>query len=142
MRILAVDFGDARTGLATCDPLETLATPAGCIREKNFLKVLEAVAEFAKKECCESVVVGYPKNMDGSEGARAQKCADFAHQLAEKVNVPVELFDERCSTMAAAHLLDASGSFGKKRKEQIDTASATVILEDYLRFRANRKGLD
>ena len=135
MRILAVDFGDSRTGLACCDRTETLASPVGCIEEKNFLKVLSLVKDFAEDMGCGLVVVGHPKNMDGSEGPRAKKCESFAEKLNGILECPVVLYDERCSTMAAARLMDASGTYGKKRKEHIDEASATIILQDYLRFR-------
>ena len=139
MKILAVDFGDARTGLACCDPTQTLASPIGCIKERNFRKTAEAVAQAAEQTGCGTIVVGHPKNMDGSEGQRAQKCADFAAELQKMVPCPVVLYDERCTTMEAAHLMDAAGTFGRRRKEQIDEASAAIILEDYLRSLANRR---
>ena len=138
MKILAVDFGDSRTGLACCDRTETLASPVGCIEEKNFLKVVSLVSSFAEDMGCGLIVVGHPKNMDGSEGPRAKKCESFAQNLSEAAGCPVVLYDERCSTMAAARLMDDAGTYGKKRKATIDEMSATVILDDYLRFRREK----
>ena len=101
MKIMAVDFGDSRTGLAVCDKSEFLASPAGVIEEKDFEKCIEKVAAAAKENAAEEIVVGYPKNMNNTIGERAQKCALFAEKLAELVDVPVKLWDERSTTVPA-----------------------------------------
>lgn len=137
MKILAVDLGDARTGLACCDRTETLASPIGVIHDRHpdsvVQKVANAVAEYAVGE----VVVGYPRNMDGSAGARAELCAAFADRLAQLVTVPVRLWDERSTTVSAHNILNVTDTRGKKRKGVVDAVAATVILESYLRYRAN-----
>ncbi len=137
MKIMAVDFGDARTGLAVCDRTEYLAEPIGVIHEKSFALVLQKVAIAAREYDVAMVVVGYPKNMNGSVGPRAQKCADFAERLKSMVNVPVELWDERNTTVSATHYLNETNVRGKKRKAVIDEVAATIILESYLIYRKN-----
>jgi putative Holliday junction resolvase len=140
MKIMAVDLGDARTGLACCDRTETLASPLGVIHDKNMdgvlRKVAAAIAEFEAKE----VVVGYPKNMNNSIGERAEKCAAFADKLRDLVDVPVTLWDERSTTVSAHNYLNETNTRGQKRKDIVDAVAATIILESYLMFRANAKG--
>ena len=116
MKIMAVDFGDSRTGLAVCDKSEFLASPAGVIEEKDFEKCIEKVAAAAKENAAEEIVVGYPKNMNNTIGERAQKCALFAEKLAELVDVPVKLWDERSTTVSAHYYLNQTNTRGKKRK--------------------------
>ena len=140
MKIMAVDFGDARTGLAICDRGELLASPAGVIQEKHFPTTVQKVAQQARELDAQLIVVGHPLNMDGSCGDRAKLCEEFADKLRELVTVPVELWDERQTTCAAADLLDESGTFGTKRKEILDSVSATVILDDYLAWRKEHPG--
>lgn len=137
MKIMAVDFGDARTGLAVCDRTEFLASPVGVIQETNFKKVVNQVAIATVEYAVGMVVVGHPINMDGSKGARAQKCADFAEELRKRVQVPVVLWDERRSTITAHNMLNDNDVRGQKRKEIIDEVAATVILESYLDYRKN-----
>ncbi len=137
MKIMAVDFGDSRTGLAVCDKSEFLASPAGVIEEKDFEKCIEKVAAAAKKNAAEEIVVGYPKNMNNTIGERAQKCALFAEKLAELVDVPVKLWDERSTTVSAHYYLNQTNTRGKKRKAVVDAVAATIILESYLGFRKN-----
>ena len=138
MKIMAVDFGDARTGLAVCDKMEFLASPAGVIHEYNFQKVLQKVAEAAGKCGAQMIVVGHPLNMNGTAGA--QKCADFAKALSELVEVPVHLWDERSTTVTAHQYLNDTDTRRKKRKAVVDAVAATVILESYLNFRKNHPG--
>lgn len=137
MKILAVDLGDARTGLACCDRTETLASPIGVIHDRNMesvaRKVAAAVAEYDVKE----VVVGYPKNMNNTIGERADKCAAFAESLGALVEVPVKLWDERGTTVAAHGYLNTTDTRGKKRKEVVDAVAATIILESYMQYRSN-----
>lgn len=137
MKIMAVDFGDSRTGLAVCDKSEFLASPAGVIEEKNFDRCIEKVAAAAKEHGAEEVVVGHPKNMNGTIGERAQKCELFAEKLSELVEVPVKLWDERSTTVSAHYYLNQTNTRGKKRKAVVDAVAATIILESYLGFRKN-----
>ena len=137
MKIIAVDFGDARTGLAACDPTEFLASPLGVIKEKSMAATAGKVAEASQKEGAGMIVIGLPKNMDGTEGPRAQKCRKFAGLVREMVSVPVELWDERQTTITAAGILSENGTFGKKRKQTIDAVAAVVILESYMAHRRN-----
>lgn len=136
MKILAVDYGDARTGLAVCDATELLASPVGQLEEKNMAKAAQKILEACRQHGAERIVLGLPRNMDGTEGARAQKTRALAALLAEG-GVPVRLWDERRTTVSAAALLTQNGSFGKKRKAKLDAVSAAVILEGYLAFRKN-----
>jgi putative Holliday junction resolvase len=137
MKILAVDLGDARTGLACCDRTEFLASPIGVIHEKRFGAVLEKVAAAVKEYEADQVIVGHALNMNGSRGPRAQKCEDFARRLAGMVDVPVALWDERGTTVSAIGFLNETDTRGKKRKEVVDEVAATIILESYLNYRKN-----
>ena len=135
MKIMAVDLGDAHTGLACCDRTEILASPIGTIHEKNFNIILQKVASASVEYGVEEIVVGYPKNMNNSVGERAQKCALFAEKLKELVTVPVVLWDERSTTVSAHNYLNETDTKGKKRKAIIDTVAATIILDNYIAFK-------
>lgn len=137
MKIMAVDFGDARTGLAICDKTELLASPVGVIHEKRFEHTVEKVAAAAAENRAEAVIVGLPLNMNGSEGPRAELCRNFAEQLSSRVNVPVRMWDERQTTVSAAGYLNQTDTRGKKRKEVIDAVAAVIILDSYLQWRKN-----
>ena len=137
MKIMAVDFGDVRTGLAVCDRTEFLASPVGVNEEKRFAKAAEKIVYATREFDVEMVVIGLPKNMDGSEGPRAEKCRRLAQTLSNILTIPVELWDERQTTLAAANILSANGTYGKKRKQSIDAVSAVVILEGYMAWRKN-----
>ena len=137
MKIMAVDYGDTRTGLAVCDRTEFLASPVGVIEERNFYFTIQKVAHAVKEYDVQMVVVGYPVNMNGTVGPRAEKCAQFAELLKTKVDVPVELWDERATTLEAQNYLSETGTYGKKRKEVIDEVAATIILESYMTYRYN-----
>ncbi|MEE0930253.1 MAG: Holliday junction resolvase RuvX [Acutalibacteraceae bacterium] len=138
MIILAVDLGKARTGLAVCDKGELLASPLGMIEEKQMEKVAEKVAVIAKERKAELIVVGLPKNMDGSEGESALNARAFAKQLQEISMLPIEMQDERGTTITAHNFLNTTDTRGKKRKKVVDTVAATIILEDYLNYRKNQ----
>lgn len=140
MRILAVDYGDARTGLAVCDPGEMLASPLKTIEHWDPEKVAEESARAARETGAERIVVGNPLNMDGSAGPRAELCREFARLLREKSGLPVVLWDERQTTITAARYLNDTDTRGKKRKKIIDAVAATVILEGYLVWRKNHPG--
>ena len=139
MIIFGVDYGDARTGLAVCDKLEMLASPAGVITEYNFEQCAIKTADAAKAAKAEEIVVGHPLNMDGSAGARAQKCEEFAEKLRELTGLPVVLWDERLTTVAAHQMLNDTNTRGKKRKAVVDAVAATVILEGYLAYRKQKQ---
>ena len=142
MKILAVDLGDARTGLAVCDPTEFLASPAGVIHEPDFEVILKKVAQAAKEHRAQRIVVGYPKNMNGTVGERAEKCALFAQRLGELAEIPVKLGDERSTTVSAHNILNVTDTRGKKRKNVVDAVAATIILESYLAYRKNNPDQD
>lgn len=135
MKILAVDYGDARTGLAISDASELLATPLPQIEEKSMNKAVAAILEAARAQKAEMIVVGLPRNMDGTEGSRAQKTRKMAAILERDGQLPVRFCDERRTTVTAAAQLSEVGTFGKKRKEILDSVSAAVILESFLAWR-------
>lgn len=137
MKILAVDFGDSRTGLAACDRTEFLASPIGIIEEKNMAKAVEKIVYAVREYEAGMVVVGLPRNMDGTEGARAEKCRRVAGLLAAIVEVPVCLWDERSTTVSAAGILSENNVYGKKRRKVLDAVAAQVILESFLAWRRN-----
>ncbi len=130
--LLAVDFGDTRTGLAVSDPSRLLASGIGYVSPGGIEKTADAVAEVAKEKRVAAVVVGLPVNMDGSEGSRAARCRKFASMLEERTGLPVAMFDERMTTMTAARYLNETNTRGKKRKGVIDTLSAQIILQNCL----------
>ena len=134
---LGVDFGDARTGLAICDKGEMLASPIGVISEHDFDRCMEKVADAAKEHRAQMIVVGFPKNMNGTIGERAELCRLFADGLQKLTNLPVELWDERCTTVSAHSYLNVTNTRGKKRKAVVDAVAATIILESYLGYRKN-----
>lgn len=138
MRIAAVDFGDSHTGIAACDKLEMLASPVCIIDEKRFEVCADKVAEKLKEIGAEAVVVGDPVNMNGTYGPRSGKCREFAELLKARLDVPVEMWDERSSTVTAHNMMNEINKRGKKRKAVIDAAAAAVILESYLAYRRNR----
>jgi len=137
MKIMSVDFGDSRTGLAICDKSEFLASPAGVIEEKDFERCIRRVADAAIEKGAEEIIVGFPKNMNNTIGERAQKCELFAQKLSELVEVPVKLWDERSTTVSAHYYLNQTNTRGKKRKAVVDAVAATIILESYMGFRKN-----
>lgn len=137
MKILAVDYGDARTGLAVCDPGEMLASPLGTIAQWDPEKTAEEVVRAAGETGAQEIVVGNPINMDGTAGARSQTCREFAALLEQKSGLPVVLWDERGTTVTAARYLNTTDTRGKKRKKVIDAVAATIILESYLAWRKN-----
>ena len=140
MRILAIDYGDARTGLAVCDPGELLASPLTTITHSDPAEVARQAAQAANDAGAQRIIVGYPLNMDGSAGPRAQICQDFALTLQKLTPLPVLLWDERGTTVTATRYLNATDTRGKKRKQVIDAVAATVILESYLVWRKNHPG--
>lgn len=135
VKILAVDYGDTRTGLAISDRTEFLASPVGTILERNADRLAQKVAQAAKERGAELIIVGLPINMNGSRGPRAEKCEEFAGVLRELVSCPVQMWDERSTTVTAHNILNTTNVRGKARKEVVDTVAASVILESYLEYR-------
>lgn len=132
MIIISVDLGKARTGLAISDKTGFLASPLDMIEEKSPAKILEKVAKAATDNKAELVVVGLPKNMDGSEGDSAKSAREFASKLSEITGVKTVMQDERGTTITAHSYLSQRDVKGKKRKAQVDTVAAAIILQDYL----------
>ena len=139
MRILAVDYGDARTGLASCDKYESIASPVGTLAERNQDVLVRKISDKAKELGTEHIVVGLPMNMDGSRGERAQKCEEFAKKLSESTGLEVSMWDERVTTVQAIGILNETNVRGKRRKAVIDTVAATLILESYLEYRKKKR---
>lgn len=135
--ILGVDYGDARTGLAISDPSGLMAFGAGCVRAEGMKKAAAGVAEAAAEKNAARIVIGNPINMNGTEGPRSEKCRAFAEMLRELTGLPVELFDERLTTVSAHRILSESNVRGQKRKNSVDELSAQLILQDYLDRRRN-----
>ena len=131
-RILSVDFGDTRTGLALSDTTRYLASGIGYVSPGGIVKTADKVAEMAKEKNSSAVVVGLPKNMDGSEGFRADRVKEFVGLLRERLDIPVVTFDERMTTMAASRFLNETNTRGAKRKGVVDTLSAQIILQNLL----------
>ncbi|MBQ4262381.1 MAG: Holliday junction resolvase RuvX [Ruminococcus sp.] len=139
MIIMSVDLGKARTGIAICDKTEFLASPYTVIFEKSPAKLLEKVVQAAIDTKAERIVVGLPKNMDGSEGESAQNARAFAQNLAEQTGIETVMQDERGTTVTAHIFLNATNTRGKKRKNVVDEVAATIILQDYLDSRKRKE---
>lgn len=132
-RILSVDFGDTRTGLAISDPGRFLASGIGTVSPGGIEKTAQKVADVALEQKASSIVVGLPRNMDGSEGFRAQRCIEFAQLLESKLpDATVVMMDERLTTVSASRYLNETNTRGSKRKGVIDTLSAEIILQNLL----------
>ncbi len=131
-RIMGVDYGEARTGLAISDVGRFLAGGIGYIKVGGLKKTAERAAEIAAENCVSAVVVGCPVNMNGTEGPRAERCRDFGRELSELSGLPVFMLDERMTTMAASRFLNETNTRGAKRKTVIDTLSAEIILQNFL----------
>ena len=131
-KYLGVDYGDKRTGLAECDISGLIAGGIGTIFEGGMRKTAQRVAEEAEKRSCKKIIIGLPKNMDGSEGPRADVIKAFGALLAEITEIPIDYSDERMTTMVAYRFLGETGTYGKKRKDTVDTLSAQIILQNYI----------
>ena len=139
MIIMSVDLGKARTGIAVCDKSEFLASPYTVIFEKSPNKLPEKVAQAAKECKAELIVVGLPKNMDGSEGESAQNARAFAQEISELTGIDTVMQDERGTTITAHNYLNTTNTRGKKRKNVVDAVAAVIILQDFLDGRKNSK---
>ena len=136
MIIMSTDLGLARTGIALSDESETFAFPKSVIAERNTERLVEKIAVLAAESKAGLIVVGYPKNMDGSVGERAEECARIAELIRDKSGVETVLQDERCTTVSAHRDVNRRGS---KRKAVVDAVAATIILQDYLDKRKNSR---
>ncbi len=135
MIIISVDLGLARTGLAYCDKGELLASPLCVIEERELDVLAEKIAQKVNEVRAELIVVGLPKNMDGSEGESAVRAREFADKLHQLTGLECVMQDERGTTVTATGYLNNTNTRGKKRKKIIDSVAATIILEDYMRKR-------
>lgn len=131
-KYLAVDYGDVRTGLAECDVSGSLATGIGTVKEGGMRRTAERVAREATERGCKRIILGLPKNMDGTQGERTEVVRTFGRMLEELCPIPVDYFDERMTTMVAYRYMSATETYGKKRRDSVDTLSAEIILQDYL----------
>lgn len=134
MKVMAIDYGDARTGVAVSDMLGMIVGFTTVVSEWNREKAAEKVAALVKEHKPERLVMGFPKNMDGTEGPRADLYREFAALLEEKTGMQVILWDERRTTVEAHNILSASGKKMKQHKKNVDAVAASLILEGYLRF--------
>ena len=138
MIILSVDYGDKRTGIAVCDKLEMLASPVCVITEWNKDVLAQKIVDVAKEKKAEQIVIGLPKNMDGSKGFRADACEELGEAIKSLTEIPVAFWDERLTTVSAHRILSENNIRGKKRKSVVDAVAADIILQDYIDSRKNR----
>ena len=134
MKVMAIDYGDARTGVAISDATGLLAGFTTVVHGYRQEAVAQEIARLAKAHGAERIVLGLPRNMDGTEGPRAELCREFGALLKEETGLEVAMWDERRTTVDAYRILTETGNRGKKRKEKVDAVAATLILEGYLGF--------
>ena len=139
MKIMGIDYGDARTGIAVSDLLCSLVGFTAVVPSRNTDKAVADILRLVAKNDVGEIVVGLPKNMDGTEGSRAQLCREFADRLARETGLPVAMWDERRTTVEAHNILSAHNYHGQKRKQTVDAVAATLILEGYLAFRKRER---
>ena len=135
-KIMAIDYGDARTGVAISDLLCSIVGTTCVVPSRNTEKAILDIVKLAKDNFVGTIVVGLPRNMDGSEGARAELCRAFAEKLGEATGLPIKMWDERRTTVEAHNILSEHNYHGKKRKNTVDAVAASLILEGYLAFRS------
>ena len=132
MRIMGIDYGDARTGLAVSDAMNLLVGEAWTVNQWDANALADEIIRQAVARGVERFVLGLPKNMDGTEGARAEKCREFAALLGSKTDIPIVMWDERRSSIEAHAILHANGKKEKKHRKTVDAVAASLILEGYL----------
>ena len=137
-KYLGVDYGDVRTGIAECDISGMLATGITTVKEGGMRNTAVRVAKEAESRDCKKIIIGLPKNMDGTEGERVGVIKAFADILAGLTDIPIDFYDERMSTMVAYRYLGATETFGKRRRDAVDTLSAEIILQGYIDRERNR----
>ena len=140
MKVMALDYGDARTGVAISDAAGIIVGTAKVISEWNRDRVAEQIAILVKEQQPQRLVMGFPRNMDGTEGPRAELYREFAELVEEKTGMQVVLWDERRTTIEAHNILSANGKKTKKHKKNVDAVAASLILEGYLGFLQGREG--
>ena len=139
MIILSVDYGDKRTGVAVCDKLEMLASPVCVITEWSKDVLAQKIVEIADNKKAELIVIGLPKNMDGSKGFRADACEELGDAIKNITPIPIAFWDERLTTVSAHRILSDNNVRGKKRKNVVDAVAADIILQDFIDSR--KRGL-
>ena len=132
MRLLGIDYGDARVGVALSDPLGWTARPLPHLPGGSQEKLLRRLEDLIREHGVEKIILGFPKNMNGTVGPRGELTQAFGEKLKKRTGLPVILWDERLTTVSAAKIMNETNVRGKKRKEQIDSLSAVLILENYL----------
>lgn len=136
MRVMAIDYGDARTGVAVSDAAGLLAGYTTVVHARQPERAAEEIARIARERQADELVMGFPRNMDGTEGSRAGLYRAFAALVEEKAGMPVRLWDERRTTIEAHQILHASGKRMKAHRQNVDAVAASLILEGYLTWRA------
>ncbi len=131
-KIMAIDYGDARTGVAISDLLCSIVGSTCVVHSRNAEKAIADIVKLCKDNMVGTIVVGLPRNMDGSEGPRAALCREFAEKLGQAAGLPVKMWDERRTTVEAHNILSEHNYHGKKRKNTVDAVAASLILEGYL----------
>lgn len=134
-KIMGIDYGDARTGVAISDLLCSIVGSTYVVPSRNTERAIGDIVKLARENLVGEIVVGLPKNMDGSEGIRAELCREFAEKLKEATGLPVSMWDERRTTVEAHNILSQHNYHGKKRKNTVDAVAASLILEGYLSFK-------
>ncbi len=129
---MSIDYGDVRTGVAVCDKTEFLASPVCVIKESYLPKLIDKLSEIINEKKPELIVVGLPKNMDGTLGFRAEACTAFAEELTNKCSIKTVMWDERLTSVIAHKQLHSAGKKEKKHKDIIDAAAAVEILQSFL----------
>ena len=135
MKIMGVDYGDARTGIAISDLMCSIVGSTCVVPSRNTEKAIADIVKLCKDNMVGEIVVGLPKNMDGTEGVRAELCREFAAKLGEATGLKITMWDERRTTVEAHNILSQHNYHGKKRKNTVDAVAASLILEGYLNFR-------
>ena len=135
MIIMSIDYGDARTGVAICDKREILASPVTVVSERYRPNLIKKLIEIINERKPELIVVGLPKNMDGTCGERCVKCTELAEELREATGIEVDMWDERLTTVSAYRALNEADFHGRKTRNVIDAVAAVTILQDYLERR-------
>ncbi len=131
-RIMGIDYGDARTGVAVSDLLCSIVGATAVVKSRNKEKAIADIVALAREKDVGTIVVGLPRNMDGSEGVRAQLCREFAAELEAAAGIPAVMWDERRTTVEAHNILSQHNYHGQKRKDTVDAVAASLILEGYL----------
>jgi len=139
MKTMAIDYGDAHTGIAISDLTGTLAGFSTTIHSRNRDEVVRRICDLIGEHGVDELILGYPKNMDGTLGPRAEKAEAMAETLKEATSLPVTLWDERRTTIDAHNILMNNGKNAKKRKQTVDAVAASLMLEGYLTFKSIRK---